>query len=135
MADCSIEYFEDLSATGITCPPEDAFVPNGKQEYYRVLKHNPATSECFFPTKIKEYSRIKPDACIAKSVSIYDNLEGLINGYYKTPAHKIKQRLIGVLMLTPTDGLLKQTFAAGHHSWWRSRVFTPESVTIKAVET
>ncbi len=128
------EYFEDLAATGITCPPEDAFVPDGQKEYYRVVKYNPADSECFLPTKIKKDSRIKPDACIAKSVSLSDSLKGLINAYFKTPAHKKKQQLIGVLTLTPKDGMLKQTFAAGHHSWWRSRAFVPETVTIETVE-
>ena len=133
MAEESSTYFEDLAATGITCPHEDAFVPDGRQEYYRVLKHNRAISDSFLPTKIKENRNFKPDACIAKSVSIYDIMEGLINGYFKTPAHKKKQRLIGVLLLTPKDGMLKQTFSAGHHSWWRSRAFEPECVTIKKV--
>ena len=96
MAELSIEYFEDLAATGITCPHEDAFAPDGKQEYFRVLKYNPAASESFLPTVIKEGKPIH-DACIAKSISIYDNLEGLINGFFKTPAHKKKKRLIGVL--------------------------------------
>lgn len=128
-----MDYFEDLFATGITCPHKDAFVPDGKQSYFRVLKHNPATSESFLPTKIKDDSKIKPDACIAKSVSLSDSLEGLLNAYFRTPAHR-KKRLIGVLTLTPTDGLLKQTFAAGHHSWWRSRAFAPERVIVQAVE-
>lgn len=134
MAELSIKYFEDLATTGITCPPEDAFIPDGKQKYFHVLKHNPATSNCFLPTKIKEDSRIKPDACIAKSVSLSNSLEGLINAYYKTPAYKKKQRLIGVLRLTHKDGLLKQTFATGHYSWWRSKAFEPESVNIEMVE-
>ena len=131
MASASITYFEDLASTDITCPHEDAFMPNGKHEYFRVLKQNPPTSDSFLPTKLNEDIKAKPDACIAKSVSIYDNLEGLINGYYKTPAHKKKKRLIGVLLLTPIDGMLKKTFANGHHSWWRSKAFQPQTVTIK----
>lgn len=134
MAESTLHYFEDLSAIGITCPHEDALMPDGKHEYFRVLKENPATSDSFLPTKIKEDSRIIPDACIQKSVSIFDNLEGLISGYFKTPAHKKKKRMVGVLHLRAADGVLKQTFAAGHHSWWRSQSFSPEGVIIKMVE-
>jgi len=133
MAKESIEYFEDLVATGTTCPPEDAFVSDGNKKYYRVVKHNPATSKCFLPAVLKK-NKYKPNACIAKSVSIYDNVDGLINAYFKTPAHKKKQNFIGVLTLSPKDGKLKKTFRAGHHSWWRSKAFVPVSVSIKMVE-
>jgi hypothetical protein len=133
MDSMNIEYFEDLVVTGITCPPTDAFSPNGELEYYRVLKNNPPVSDNFLPTILKE-GKPKPDACISKAVSIYDNLQGLINGYFRTPAGKKKKSLIGELKLKPEDGMLKQTFAAGHHSWWRSKEFDPASVTVREVE-
>ena len=98
-----------------------------------MLKHKPVTSESFLPT-IPKKGKSKLDACIAKSVSLSDSLEGLINAYFRIPAYKKKQRIIGVLTLTPNDGMLKQTFAEGHRSWWRSCSFEPESVTIKTVE-
>lgn len=133
MAAKELQYYEELSATGMTCPHEDAFQPDGKVKFYRVLKNNPATSADFLPTQIKE-GKPKPDACIQKAVSVYDSLEGMLNAYFKTPAYKKKQRIIAVITLKPEDGKLKQTFAAGHHSWWRSHSFDPNTVLIEEVE-
>lgn len=127
-----LDYFEDLESTGVTCPHNDAFTPDGEQEYFRVLKHLPVSSEHFLPTPVKEGQIV--DSCIQKSVSLFDNMDGLINAFFKTPAHKKKQKVIGLVKLTPNDGMLKQTFAAGHHSWWRSKEFNPENVTLINVE-
>jgi len=128
-----MDYFENLTLPDITCPPPYSFKANGEQVYFRVLKHKPATSECFLPTPPRE-GKPKPDACIAKAVSLSNSLDGLIHGFFKTPAHKKKQKLIGILKLTPKDGMLKQTFAPAHYSWWRSKAFSPETVTIQTVE-
>lgn len=124
-----MEYFENLAELEITCPHEDAFTPDGIQQYFRVIKNDPPTSDCFLPTKIRD-KKSKPDDCICKAVSIFDNLEALKNGYFKIPAHKNKQVKIAVLTLTDKCGLVKQTFSISHHSWWRSRDFDPESVSI-----
>lgn len=129
-----IDYFEDLATTGNACPPEDALDPNGQQEYFRVVKHEPASSDCFVSHRMKNPHKEFADQCIARAVSLSDNLEGLLNAYFKTPAHKKKTRLIAVLVLNSKDGRTKQTFASGHHSWWRSSVFEPSSVNIKKVE-
>lgn len=128
-----LTYFENLQETGITCPHEDAFSPKGNVVYYRVLKHNPPTSDDFLPTNMRE-GKHKPDACIQKAVSVSDSLEGLLNGYFKTPAHKKKNRVIGMITLKTEDGKLKQTFAVGHHSWWRSQAFNPVTVSVQEVE-
>jgi hypothetical protein len=121
-----------LKSTGVTCPHIDAFVPDGKQEYFRVLKHLPVSSDNFLPTPVKEGQIV--DSCIQKSVSLFDNMDGLINAFFKIPAHKKKQKVIGVLKLTSNDGLLKQTFAAGHHSWWRTKSFNSDAVTLRYIE-
>jgi hypothetical protein len=128
-----MEYFEDLAALKIICPHEDAFSPDGKQQYFRVIKENISTSDGFLPTEIKD-NKLRPDECICKSVSIYDNLEALKNGYFRNPARKKKPRNIAVLTLTEKCGLLKQTFAAGHHSWWRSKEFNPATATVTTIE-
>ena len=128
-----LTYFEKLQETGLACHHEDAFSPNGSVVYYRILKHNPPVSDDFLPTKIQE-GKHKPDSCVQKAVSVSDSLEGLLNGYFKTPAHKKKKRIIGKLTLKPEDGKLKQTFAAGHHSWWRSQAFNPVTVSVQEVE-
>lgn len=129
----NMTFFEDLSEVD-TCPPNDAIIPNGVDEFFRVVKNEPASSDCFVSNKKKNPHKEFADECIARAVSLSDSLEGLLNAYFKTPAHKKKTRLIGVLALNAKDGRIKQTFAAGHYSWWRSSVFEPGSVNIKKVE-
>lgn len=130
-----LAYFEDLESTGITCPHEDAFQANGDKIYFRVLKGDEITSESFLPTPIKNERPLPPqcDACILKSVSIYDDLEGLINGYFRLPSNKGKKKRIGILKLNSRDGMLKQTFGANHHSWWRSTAFDHTKVEMKEI--
>ena len=127
-----MEYFEDLAAMEITCPHKDAFSPDGKQQYFRVIKGDAADSDSFLPTPLK--TEYRPDECICKSVSVFDDLEALKSGYFKNPARKKKPRNVAVLTLTEKCGLLKQTFAAGHHSWWRSKEFNPASAGITRIE-
>ncbi len=132
-----LSYFEDLSSVGITCPHEDCFVPDGVKVFYRVLKSNPVTSECFLPTPLKDDRPLPKgyDDCIGKSVSIYDDLDGMINGFFKLPSNKGKKKHIGILKLQAADGRLKQTFDhKNHHSWWRSQAFDITTVTIQEIE-
>lgn len=129
-----IDYFEEIDILGITCPHEDAFEPNGLKEFYRVLKTNPATSDCFLPTPINSDKPLPRgfDECIGRSVSVYDDLQGMINGFFKLPSNKGKKKYIGILKLKETDGRIKQTFDhKNHHSWWRSRDFDITTVTIQ----
>ena len=129
-------YFEDLTTTGIPCPHEDAFVPDGERIYYRVLKNSLVSSDSFLPTIVNEDRPLPQgyDNCIGKSVSIYDDLEGMINGFFKLPSNRGKRKTIGLLKLTPNDGLLKQTFDnKNHHSWWRSNTFDIATVATKEI--
>lgn len=136
MSRLSIAYFEDVAAVGMTCPHEDAFEPNGAKVYYRVLKSDVITSDCFLPTPVKPDRPLPKecDACVQKSVSVYDDLQGMINGYFKTQAGKGKKKHVGVVKLQAHDGVLKQTFGPGHHSWWRSRAFDTALVTIQEIQ-
>lgn len=127
-------YFEDLAIEGQVCPHDDAVVPDGVKTYYRVLKNNPATSECFISHRVKFPEKEFDDECEARSVSLSDSLEGLINGYFKVQANKKKARNIGVLTLLPTDGVVKQTGHKSHHSWWRSQTFDHTTVTVQLIE-
>lgn len=138
MAADEVTYFEDLNVGG-TCPHEDAFVPDGAKTYYRIIKEEAVNSECFLPTPINA-DRPLPDGfdeCIGKSVSIYDDLQGMINGFFKVQAGKKKNRTIkvGHLHLKETDGVLKQTFDnKNHHSWWRSQAFNAATVNVQEIE-
>lgn len=129
-------YFEDLATTGMACPHPDAFEPDGQKMYYRVLRSSAVTSDCFLPTPMKPDKPIPKecDACVQKSVSIYDNLPGMLNGYFRTQAGKGKKKHIGVMTLQAHDGMLKRTFGPGHHSWWRAQGFDTTTVTIQEIQ-
>jgi hypothetical protein len=129
-----ITYFEDLEITDCNCPHEDAVFPDGSQEFYRIVKCNPASSECLMSQRSKHPTKEYSDECTARAVSTFDSAEGLLNAFFKTPAGKKKERLLGKIVLNGGDGLIKQTFAEGHYSWWRSHSFDISSVTIQKVE-
>lgn len=126
MAENKTIYFEDLASVGIMCPHEDAFLPDGSKVYYRYIHGGNVSSDSFLPTKVnldKPFPKVFDD-CIAKSVSIFDDINGLMNGVFRLPHHKGKTRTIGLIKLTPKDGVLKQTFDnPNHHSWWRANGF------------
>jgi hypothetical protein len=131
MTEITIEYFEDLDISGQTCPPEDCFFSDGITEYYRAVLTDPATSDCFTSHRLKNPDRIyNLDECEVRSVSLSMTIEGLIHGVFKTPAFKKREKLVGVVILCEADGPVKQTFAAHHHSWWRSKSFKPENVKV-----
>lgn len=132
----SLTYFEDLSNLGITCPHEDAFPPDGNKIYYRYIPKGVVNSDCFLPTPLRE-DRAMPesfDDCIGKSVSIFDDLDNMLNALFRLPFNKGKKKTIAVLKLCEKDGVLKQTFEnPSHHSWWRAKDFVYESVTLQEI--
>ena len=134
MPNSTLEFFEDLTETGCTCPPEDASFPNGIKEFYRVVKHNPATTECFFSYKKKNPDKVYSDECEARAISLSDSIEGLKNSYFRTPAGKKKIQLIGLIKLMPEDGMIKQTYGEGHYSFWRSLLFEPSIITVQRIK-
>jgi hypothetical protein len=131
-----IEYFEDLCKLDLICPHTDALECDGTKIYYRAIKGE-LSSDSFLPTPLDD-SRPLPkafDECIAKSVSVFDDLQGLINAVYRLPFNRGKKKTIGILKLAPTDGKIKQTFDnKSHHSWWRSKTFNITTVTKQDVE-
>lgn len=133
MSNQNITYFEDLVIEGCTCPPEDAFLPNGETELYRIVKYNTAMSDCFISHRKKHPTKSYSDECIARAVSTFDSIEGLLNAFLKTPAGKKKERLIGKVVLQEKDSMIKKTFSKGHYSWWRSQSFDVSTVTLQKV--
>ena len=134
MAENKTIYFEDLASVGIMCPHEDAFLPDGSKVYYRKLKANSELNDSFIAPPYNEERALEADACIQKSLSVFDNLESLINAVFRTPAGKRKVKQIAVLQLLPDHGVIKKTFGPNHHSWWRSHDFDVSAVTIKEIE-
>lgn len=130
-----IDFFEDLTISGETCPPDNAILPDGKKDFFRIVKSNPVTSECFISHRSRFPEKEFPDECKARAISLSDSIESLINGFFKAPAgKKKKEKLVGVVTLKESDGLILQTGAPGHHSWWRSKGFDLDSVIIQNLE-
>jgi hypothetical protein len=134
MSSEEITYYENLDIEDCICPPKDAFLPNGDNELYRIVKPNIAISDCFVSYKKTNPTNQYSDECIARALSTFDSIEGLLNAYLKTPAGKKKERLIGKVVLQEKDGMIKQTFGKGHYSWWRSQSFEISSVSIQKVK-
>jgi hypothetical protein len=137
MLETRLIYFEDLASVGITCPHEDAFIPDGSKIYYRYIKSGEVSSDSFLPTPVNPDLPLPNgyDECIGKSVSIFDDLDGMINAFFRLPHNKGKKKIIGQFKLTSNDGVLKQTFGnINHHSWWRSHGFDIKSVITKEIE-
>jgi hypothetical protein len=128
-----ITYFEDLNV-GCTCPHEDAFLPDGEKVYFRKLKANNAIENSFVAPPFNEALIEKADPCIQKSLSVFDDLNMLINAVMKIQAGKKKTKQIAVLKLSFNDGLVKQTFGKNHHSWWRSNSFDVSTIIIQEIE-
>lgn len=127
-------YFEEIDNLSVTCPHEDAFVPKGEKVYFRKIKANHPIEESFVAPPFKEGLIDRADACIQKSLSVFDDLDALINAVIKIQAGKKKSKQIAVLKLTENDGLVKQTFGKNHHSWWRSQSFDISSINVQEIE-
>lgn len=128
-------YFEDLTVTGIVCPHEDAFIPSGDIIFYRYIKGGVVSSDSFLPTILNSDLPlpIGCDACVQKSVSVFDDVQSLINGVFKLPYNKGKKKTIGFFNISEKDGMLKQTFGKNHHSWWRAKDFDISKVNIQDI--
>ena len=135
MIDKNLIYFEDLASTGIPCPHQDAAIPDGATVYYRYVKDGTVTSSSFLPTALKPDKPMPAngDDCILKSVSLFDDLQGLINAVFRVPSNRGKKKLIAAFCMDATDGRIKQTFGKHHHSWWRSKDFDFTKAMVKEI--
>lgn len=120
-------WFEPLPEQ---CPPADAQEMDGSVKLYRVVINNPVNSEDFTSQRFCKPNKVfQPPVseCIARAVSLYDNLEGA-RKVKKLPIYKEVGRIIEVV-LGKTDGVAKCTnHTTGHYSWWRSKSFNPDNV-------
>lgn len=113
------------------CPPAQAVKPDG-QTFYR-LTENSVPSENDFRSLMALFPlRRFPDQCIARAVSIWDD-PVRCSDLRKLPRHRGKTLV--AFKLDASDGVIQQTFQAGHYSWWRTNAFDVASASqVKEIE-
>ncbi len=97
------------------CPPKDAY--RTTLTVYRLVKSDPPAPSDFVPVAHVPQRNITPqDLCCAHGLSVFE---------HRADAEE-KKRLfknlracdISVGTISPSDGLVKQTFKPSHHTWW-----------------
>ncbi len=113
-------YYEILPES---CPEIDA-KPASNEKFYRLIRAKPAINGDFQSKRMKQPNALFKDIseCILSAVSIYKQTEMDIK---KLPS--LKGKIPAIITLTPTDGLIKQTFTNPHYSWWRAKEFEIEN--------
>lgn len=122
------EWFEELPEY---CPPKDAFVPQGMTVFRFSSSEVPSNND-FISQRFLNPDRVfnGVSECIARSLSVYDDLEAC-NNIYKLPRHRKRFKSILVVNLNDRDGLIMKTFKdPNHYSWWRSNSFNFETANI-----
>jgi len=113
------------------CPPDDSIQP-AAIVYYRLARSNPPKEADFLSYRAKQPTKVLHfmDECLARALSVWDNIEDC-KKVSKLPAHKKKPILIMQLLLTPIDGLVKQSGnVKSHYSWWRTKEHMIEKISI-----
>ena len=119
------EWFEELPEY---CPPKESFVPKGMTVYRFSSSEIPSNND-FISQRLLNPDKIFSGVseCIARSLSVYDDLDAC-NNIYKLPRHRKRFKSILVVNLNESDGLIMKTFKdPNHYSWWRSNSFNFET--------
>lgn len=107
-------WFDDFPKQ---CPPSDA--RQDTLDVFRLVSNIPPKADDFL-SNIKEspHRPFSSDVlCNAHGVSVYKKYEDIVDTRKKYPkAHGRKKIVVGTI--TPEDGLLKETFAPSHVTWW-----------------
>lgn len=120
-----LEWFEDLPEK---CPPKEAFIPNGMKVYRFSSSEIPSDND-FISHRLLNPEKVFNgiDECIARSLSVFDNLEAC-NNRCKLPRNRKRFKSILEVNLRDGDGLVLKTFKdPNHFSWWRSNSFNFET--------
>lgn len=120
-----MNWHEDLPQN---CPPSDAESPDGRT-FYRLCKTNPADTADFISKHQENPNNTFAgvSTCILRAVSIWnDKNKCAEQRKFKTQ----RDKLVGEIILSEHDGLVKQTFQPSHYSWWRSDHFNPNITVI-----
>jgi len=119
------KWFEELPKQ---CPPEEAFIPQG-MTVYRFSSSEVPNNNDFISQRLLNHDRVfnGVSECIARSLSVYDNLTAC-NNISKLPRHRKRFKYILEVYLRDSDGLIMKTFKnPNHYSWWRSNSFNFET--------
>jgi hypothetical protein len=121
-----MNWYEDLPPD---CPPGEANAPEAN--YFRLGSLPPEDSNFWSHRRLFPYKKFHVDECVARSLSVFDDLAAAERLKRLLPAMRSKP--IFQLDLLEKDGLVQQTGNDEHHfSWWRSTEFDLE--TIKIIE-
>lgn len=123
-----IEWFEDLPPQ---CPPKEAIAPNG-MKVYRFSSNDEPTEHDFLSQRMlnpdREFKNISE--CVSRSLSVFNDIQECKNRI-KLPRNRKRFKQILEVELTDMDGLILKTFThPNHYSWWRSKAFNWETVSI-----
>ena len=122
-----MDFYEQLPAD---CPPKEAIAI--EKPFFRLGSIPPGESDFWSHRKRFPHKVFKVDACIAMSLSVFDDLDAVLHLKRLLPAMRSKS--VFQLNLTSKDGVVSQTGNDAHHfSWWRSTEF--DLSTIKILDT
>jgi hypothetical protein len=108
-------WFDDFPKQ---CPPSDA--RQDTLEVFRLVSNIPPTEDDFRPN-IREFPHqpFRDDVlCYAHGVSVYKKYEDVLNTRENKRNKRLRDKKIAVGTITPKDGVIKETFAPSHVTWW-----------------
>lgn len=84
---------------------------------YRLVRSNPPTASDFIPTAHVPQRKIsQEDLCCAHGVSVFQ--ERADAEQRKRLFKNLRSCDVSVGTISPSDGLVKQTFKPSHFTWW-----------------
>lgn len=109
------------------CPPDEAFSP--ENSFFRLGSIPPDASDFWSHRRRFPYKVFQVSECVARSLSIFDDLEAARQLRRLLPAMRSKP--IFQVDLAGKDGLILQTGSNPHHySWWRSTAFDLQTIHV-----
>lgn len=109
------------------CPPDEAFSP--ENSFFRLGSIPPDASDFWSHRRLFPHKVFQVSECIARSLSVFDDLEAVRQLRRLLPAMRSKP--IFQVDLTGKHGLILQTGNNLHHySWWRSTGFDLQTIHI-----
>lgn len=122
-----MDWYEELPEQ---CPEKEAFNPDN-EVFYRVIDGDrPELTDFISHRLLYGEGRVFPGMpeCRARSVSLFKDLSDIQKRTLKTP--KFKNKKVVKVLLKKKDGVIAKTSKLSHYSWWRSKDFNLDNVTI-----